>query len=285
MGLPCFKKFEPFLILIIIALTFLIFSPKPTLAEIATTKDWIGLFNINTQGNTKSDTVNGDSWLYTNNCSQTSNINTAPKLASASGCIFNYDLPLSSGRYVFRMYANDQSLSGDSALISTSNPIDYPTTLNTSVTPTGKVYQVNGNLTLSQSLKVRLTGVVFVEGNLYINANQTDDSDTAGVVYIVNGTIYVDKSVTDIHAILITQSESGFCSSSNAGICEPTGTATSALNIKGAVIYLNNNGEPKFTRTIGTNTEPAEIVTFDPKYLVILKDLFARDLTIWSEVQ
>lgn len=117
------EKSFPIFILIgfcLILLSLLIaFYPKPAKAEIATPKDWIGLFQITspTRGHTKGETFNGNSWVYANNCTQS--ITTNPSLSRS--CPYNtFTLP-STGSFEYRLYAND----GESAdtLIAVSKSI------------------------------------------------------------------------------------------------------------------------------------------------------------------
>lgn len=60
---------------------------------------------------------------------------------------------------------------------------------------------------------------------------------------------------------------------------------TSQLVINGSVISLSSNYPPKFVRDRGDNSQPSEIINYQPKYLVILKDIFSKDLTIWREIK
>ncbi|HBQ50748.1 TPA: hypothetical protein DD690_02075 [Candidatus Daviesbacteria bacterium] len=92
--------------------------PKPTQAEIATAKDWIGFFPVGaTDG--KTNTVNGNSWVYTNSCTKTAGAD--PKLTNLTGCSFALNPIPTTGNYEFRIYANDQETDG--ALIAKSNTI------------------------------------------------------------------------------------------------------------------------------------------------------------------
>lgn len=103
--------------LILAMLTLTIFYPQLVRAEIATTTDWIGLFL--TEGvspptrNSKSDTVNGNSWVYTSSCTQSPDPN--PVLSrdprnptDPPPCTFTVSPAPAPGNYEYRMYANDQ---------------------------------------------------------------------------------------------------------------------------------------------------------------------------------
>lgn len=100
---------------VIATLVFFLF-PKPTQAEIATARDWIGLFSSGVSGactsadtviTCRGKTVGGTSWGYPsnktgNNCAQTPGI--IPVLSDLGGCSFV--LP-PAGNYEIRMYAYD----------------------------------------------------------------------------------------------------------------------------------------------------------------------------------
>ena len=119
--------------LVVAGLTLAILYPKLTEAEIATTRDWIGLFpsgssgqsNCGTNGTTSCDsklgTVNGNTWVYTSTCNQSVPPGTTPKLADLNGCPFNPSPAPPYGDYEYRLYANNQD-SAD-ALLATSKKI------------------------------------------------------------------------------------------------------------------------------------------------------------------
>lgn len=164
--------------------------------------------------------------------------------------------------------------------------------VSTSVNPwhNDKLYWVDGNLTLEleSNITVNNTGVIFVDGDLFINSNQTNNISTTGLVFIVQGKIYVKPEVTEINAFMI--SFGGFCSAYQPSLypdnCQDlTDTTQQQLVINGSVISLSRTETPQFVRQKTTPTTAAETINYQPKYLVILKDIFARDLKIWQEVQ
>lgn len=91
---------------------------KSAQAEIATAKDWIGLFPVGAADG-KTNTVAGHMWVYANSCTQTAGAN--PKLTDPTGCPFAFSSTPTSGNYEFRLYANDQETTD--ALIAKSNTI------------------------------------------------------------------------------------------------------------------------------------------------------------------
>lgn len=131
--------------------------------------------------------------------------------------------------------------------------------------------------------------VIFVDGNLNINKNISygSTSDLQGLAFVVKGNINVDPTVTSINAMMITFDQ--FCSAVNAsGSCNATVTSNNQLTINGSVISLATDSarQPKFVRNLasGNDTTPAEKVVYQPKYMVLFKDIFSRDLLIWNEL-
>lgn len=150
-----------------------------------------------------------------------------------------------------------------------------------------KLYSITGNLTLGNPIAV-LSGavtVIFVDGNLYINDDQTHIFDNSGLVFVVSGDVNIAPNVTEVDAIIITFGT--FCSILPSGYTNcPTDLINSLpLTIKGSIISLNTELSPKFVRSLTDNTGPAENIIYQPKYLIILKNIFSKTLTIWKEIQ
>lgn len=163
-------------------------------------------------------------------------------------------------------------------------------------TDNSQLFYIKGDLTLSDNIffppiNPERAVVIFVTGNL----NFSDDfpgasGNTGGVVFIVSGNINIRSDVNIIKAMMITWGT--FCSASNSSWTCPTDTVTglSQLQITGSVVSLNSNPPPndfppKFMRGITSSTTPSETITYDPKYMIIFKDIFSREQAIWSEVQ
>ncbi|MCL5783935.1 MAG: hypothetical protein M1142_01070 [Patescibacteria group bacterium] len=159
----------------------------------------------------------------------------------------------------------------------------------------GWIIRVQGDVTINTTgLFLGETGpiVVFVQGDLNINQNITygDTSSRSGLVFVVKGQVNVAPKVTQVNAIIITTGQ--FCSaySPYTNHCDSF-TSNNQLTINGSVISLATDSaqQPLFVRNlqIGTNinTQPAEKIIYQPKYMVIFKDIFSRDLVIWNEMQ
>lgn len=152
------------------------------------------------------------------------------------------------------------------------------------------LYRIKGgNLIINESIGAPKAIVFFVDGNLTINSNI---DATSGVVFVVNGFIHVDPGVTNINALMMSYGQ--FCSGWWSGTCSinyfkdriENGDENVSLKINGSVISLSSNGanKPAFVRYIRNNITPAEDVSYQSKYLVILRKIFSRTRIIWTVI-
>lgn len=151
------------------------------------------------------------------------------------------------------------------------------------------IYSINqtdtdpGNLTVDQNFKTsgKAVVVIFVDGDLAINDN-IDDTNDSGVLFVVQKEVRIASPVTRVNAYIITHG--GFCSSWGSGSCT---SSEGKLTINGSVISFSSDPlkQPQFKRTNDLNTDPSEEIVYQPKYLVLLKPIFAKTLQIWSETQ
>ncbi len=148
----------------------------------------------------------------------------------------------------------------------------------------------DGNLTLSAAIPGNRIGVIFVAGNLIINPSSgTVGTTQDGLVFVVKGDVFISPSTTRIDAVIIssgriyTAASSGSTCSSSAPVL-----TTSPLIINGSLVSINQ--EPaeqtpiKFCRTLANNTQAAEQINAQPKYLVILRNMLSDTLQRWSEI-
>ncbi|MDD2822491.1 MAG: hypothetical protein PHQ59_00240 [Candidatus Daviesbacteria bacterium] len=306
----------------------LIIFPTAANAEIATVGDWIGLFKQSETGNLKSNTYQHCTglttqacWVYTSNCTQT--VGSSPQISrngitpNPTPCAFNLSpTPAPGDYYVFRMYANNKE-SADAVIATSTNPFSFGAAATpTPIPASGKLYRITGHLTINSDITVNETGIIFVDGNLYINTDikslpstsTTTPNAKKGLVFIVKGSIYIKRTVETVNAYLIANGKDNtgadinppFCSAWD-GTTPPASDGTNCvdfqdadndtlrkkLTINGAVISLNNSISPNFTRRkyVAAGDEPAETINFEPKYLVVLKDIFSSDVKVWREVQ
>lgn len=165
------------------------------------------------------------------------------------------------------------------------------------------IYYFTGNLIIDNGVNCGInlgggTAIVFIEGNLTINCDLAYNNNN-GLVFVVNGNVRIDKSVTLINAVIISQ---GIIYTATDKLPTPPILAcshisgsriqTGQLVINGSLISLNRDAAVtspiEFCRILNgsaNNTTPAEQINQQPKYLVILKDLFSDTLQKWSEIQ
>jgi len=144
------------------------------------------------------------------------------------------------------------------------------------------VYWINGDLTVSGTPTGSGTQVIFVEGKLIFNSNYTYSPAQGGTVFIVNGNVTILQSVTIVDAIII--SGGTICTAFDGAFCLNGTTLTPQLTVNGSLVSLNESFPIKFRRNLADNTQPAEKINHQTKYLVLLKELFSQTIQKWSEI-
>lgn len=155
-------------------------------------------------------------------------------------------------------------------------------------------YYVTGNLTIASNIPGNKTGVIFVDGNLFINPQNgkltsPPPNTDSGLVFIVKGNVNIYQNVSQIDAVII--SEGIICTNYDGATCPPNNTLAPPLEINGSLISLNETNPIQFRRTLNPSLSsnnrntPAEQINYDPKYLVILRDLMSDTFQKWSETQ
>lgn len=153
------------------------------------------------------------------------------------------------------------------------------------------VINIKGDLRLHGDISAPAKPViVFVDSNILINLSNssyqfTYGNPNAGIVFIAKGNIDIDINVKRIDAVLIA--EGAICTAFNGTNCPAGNVNSDPLLVNGSLISLSSNSANiiKFRRLLPDNTQPAEKIHYEPKYLVILKDLFADTYQKWSEIQ
>lgn len=169
-----------------------------------------------------------------------------------------------------------------------------------------KAIVVAGNLTIDSTTDGNVftdtTGtttpipvVVFVNNNLNIQDDivYAKDNKDAGLVFVVSGDVNIDNNVTEINAVII--SEGQICTAYDFTIpsCPTTNVTTPQLVIYGSLIslWVADPDQPgienkiKFKRTLANNTQAAEKIQAQPKYLVIMRNIFASPIQKWTELK
>lgn len=133
--------------------------------------------------------------------------------------------------------------------------------------------------------------VYLISGNLTINQNIVMSHASSGVIYIVQGDILVDSTVTRLDGIYIFGGK--FTNTQGSGSTNTT------LAIYGSLIGLAGNNpsastgsflattspiKSGFGRDLGSsNNSPAETIIYQPKYLETFKALLGSSTITWTE--
>lgn len=136
--------------------------------------------------------------------------------------------------------------------------------------------QTDPSAQISYTSKV---AVIFVDTNLLINRNITG---TGGLVIVVGGNINIATSVTQIDAVLIAAGK--IYTAGGLSNCSRNSVSASQLIINGSLISLDSSNKIEFCRNLTDNNQPAELINHQPKYLVILRNLYADTIQKWSEI-
>jgi hypothetical protein len=125
------------------------------------------------------------------------------------------------------------------------------------------------------------TAVIFIDNSLTIYGNVTSTTGT-GLVFVVKGDINIAPTVTQIDAVLISEGKIYTAGAS----CNTNTVSAGSLTVNGSIVSLNSvDSTPlKFCRTLIDNSTPSEKVIHQPKYLVILRNIFATNEQFWSEI-
>ncbi len=148
---------------------------------------------------------------------------------------------------------------------------------------TNNLYYLTGNLNITSNISGDQTGVVFVNGNLNIGPMSSNKlnfgNSNSGLVFVVRGDIIIDPSVTQIDAVIIS---SGTIYTAGAGCFTNAVPSNNSLTVNGSLIALSDQTQIKFCRKVPSMA--GELINHQPKYLVILRNIFSDTLQRWSEV-
>lgn len=153
---------------------------------------------------------------------------------------------------------------------------------------TDHIYSFTGDLNIASpsDFSGNNTGIIFIDKNLNFGPSLPSNkfkqgNKDSGIVFVVGGDVVIDTNLTEMDAVIIT---SGIIYTAGSG-CSTSSVTASQLNINGSLISLNDQKPINFCRKLTNNlTQPAEKINWDPKFLAILKDLFADSLQKWSEI-
>jgi hypothetical protein len=175
------------------------------------------------------------------------------------------------------------------------SPLNNTADLNSLSSTNNQIYYINGDLTLNGSNIGGSTksAVFFINGRLIIRGDVRFNSASSGLVFIVGGhstnsglgNIYVAPSVTQVDAVLMADGNIYTASGAGSACSTSLVNVSSPLVINGSLMTLNT-GSIVLCRNLASssNIEAAEQVNYQPKYLVILRDLIPYNRPIWKEI-
>ncbi|MCL4365863.1 hypothetical protein M1437_01400 [Patescibacteria group bacterium] len=195
--------------------------------------------------------------------------------------------------YKIPAFDNLKSTYFDQSKLGTSQKITLPgnqTQSSINLSTAEMVYWINkdqftnGDLTISSNITVSNTGIIFVDGDLNITTNLTNTNNTTGLVFVVKGNVNIDPIVTRIDAVIIS---SGIIYTAGAGCSHSHLTPVpnnQQLIINGTLVALDANKDIEFCRQLADNSQPAERIYQQPKYLAILRNIYSDTIQKWSEL-
>ncbi|MBU1000252.1 hypothetical protein KKE78_02560, partial [Patescibacteria group bacterium] len=106
----------------------------------------------------------------------------------------------------------------------------------------------------------------------------------------VGGNVLIDKSVTQVDAVIISSGKIYTATNASANpiaitTCSSSSVPAGQLVVNGSLISLDSSKPIEFCRKLANNSQPAEQIIHQPKYLIILRNLFADTMEKWSEIQ
>lgn len=172
--------------------------------------------------------------------------------------------------------------------------LSISTTLNSIASgDNGKVFNYTASeVTFNDTTEYTGTAVIFIEGNLTIKQNITTSDPKQGLVLVVKGNVNIDPAVKQIDAVII--SSGTIYTAADFALIPPScgknsvnvGAATNALTVNGSLVSLTG-GSIVFCRILTDNSCDncsAEKINYQPKYLVIMRDLYSDNPPKWSEI-
>lgn len=154
------------------------------------------------------------------------------------------------------------------------------------------LYHITGNLNITGNLSGAQTGLIFVDGNLSIGPNLPGNRlafgvNTSGLVFIVKGDVFIDPSVIQVNAVIISSGTIYTAASTGSTCSRSSPVSTNQLIINGSLISINPDKPIQFCRTLPSgqnNTTAAERINAQPKYLVVLRNLLSETYEKWAEI-
>lgn len=209
----------------------------------------------------------------------TPSLDPTSKFYTSSGgkCIVSSQTPFVP--YKIPTYADLKSIFYDQS--KSTAKVSMPLAFLPSIFRTDGIYVTSGDLTINSFSSGEGTQIVFVEGDLTFSNNYTYGP---GTVFVVKGSVNINQAVTQINAVIISSGTICTAYDSVNSVCPSSNVNTSQLVINGSLISLDPTKPIQFKRALSDNTTAAEVINHQPKYLVILRNLFSQTYQKWSEV-
>lgn len=182
------------------------------------------------------------------------------------------------------------------------DPHSLPATLTINLTTINGIYNTTASFTANTvtipntsgpRATATKTAVVFIDQNLTFSEDLVYARKNAGIVFVVKGDVHINTSVHKIDAVIISFGQICTNYDNSSSTCLTTRTALPEgvpLKIDGSLISLSDDDirDPEerifFGRVLIENKDAAEVINQQPKFLVILRDLFASPLEIRTEL-
>jgi|SRR3989338_5340787 len=237
---------------------------------------------------------NDSNYYQTKGLASTPQLNRDLKKTDAGKCVI--DPKATFAPYKIPSYADLKSVYFDqskstrkSTLSSNANQGNITDSIgNDATTELDRLIYVNGSVTITGNgflnAKPVIPIIIFTNNDLTINNNIdfAHNSSNGGLVFVVGGNVNIHKDVTQIDAVIIAQ---GNIYTAGSGCSHSSPVSSQPLTVNGSLITLADDKTVKFCRKLDNNSEPAEKIIHQPKYLVILRNLMSDTLQKWSEIQ
>lgn len=127
------------------------------------------------------------------------------------------------------------------------------------------------------------TVVIFADNHVYIDTDLNYGGDQYGAVIVAKGDVYIAPAVTKINAVIVN--EGNVYTTNNGSSYTSLVPNSQQLVINGSLINLSQAGQRiYFNRSLSDNNIPAEVVNYQPKFLVLLRGLMTQSYTIQREI-
>ena len=159
----------------------------------------------------------------------------------------------------------------------------------TSVDPTSGTFRLAGQANIEDKRTIVIEGNLVITGDVTFNSANYGNSSSLNIpslVFVVSGDIYIDQSVSQVDALLISQGEVWTCSSGNPSV--PTtevaeNVCNNPLVINGAIVTNRLNlmrtheGGGLKGGVHDGDSKPAEIINFLPEFY-LSEPIFESDI-------